>query len=66
LVVVPKVAELPTCQNTPQPTAPLINITLLSAAVVSVLPIWKINRGSAFPSPSRVSVPVSCADEEKV
>jgi hypothetical protein len=38
-VVVPRVAELPTCQNTLEAWAPLIRTTLLPAAVVSVLPI---------------------------
>jgi hypothetical protein len=34
-------------------------------AVVSVLPIWKMNKASALPSASRTSCPVNCADVEK-
>jgi len=41
LVVVPKVAELVTCQKTPQAWALLVRRTLDPLAVVSVLPIWK-------------------------
>jgi hypothetical protein len=39
LVVVPKVAELPTCQKTLHGEAPLINDTLDPLAVVRVVPI---------------------------
>ena len=43
IVLVPRVAELPTCQKTLEATAPPIRTTaLLPAAVVSVLPIWKM------------------------
>ena len=38
-VLVPNVAELPTCQNTLQAEPPLITMTDESEAVVSVLPI---------------------------
>lgn len=38
VVVVPRVAELPTCQYTLQAWAPLIRLTVLAGAVVSVLP----------------------------
>ena len=38
-VVVPSVAELPTCQNTSLPLAPLMNLMSEALAVVSVLPI---------------------------
>jgi hypothetical protein len=37
-VVVPRVAELPTCQNTSQAEAPLMRFTEELLAVVSVLP----------------------------
>jgi hypothetical protein len=37
--VVPRVAELPTCQKTLEGWAPLIRFTTLLVAVVSVLPI---------------------------
>jgi len=38
-VVVPRVAELPTCQNTLQACAPFSSTTVLDDAVVSVEPI---------------------------
>jgi hypothetical protein len=41
--VVPRVAELPTCQKTLAGRAPLMRATLLPVAVVSALPIWKMN-----------------------
>jgi hypothetical protein len=40
---VPRVAELPTCQKTLAGWAPLIRATVLPVAVVSAVPIWKIN-----------------------
>jgi hypothetical protein len=59
LVDVPRVAELPTCQNTLEACAPPIRLTtLFVAAVVSVLPIWKINTAFEFPFPFNVTVPV--------
>lgn len=64
-VVVPRVAELPTCQNTLQSVAPLRRTTVELLAVVSVLPIWKTNVAAGSPSASRVSVPVSCAAAAK-
>lgn len=39
---VPRVAELPTCQMTPQFRAPLINCTLLPVADVNVESVWKM------------------------
>jgi hypothetical protein len=65
LVVVPRVAELPTCQKTLQAFAPLISSTWLADAVVSVLPIWKMKTAFGSPCASRVSVPVNCADAAK-
>jgi hypothetical protein len=41
--VVPRVAELPTCQKTLAGWAPLMRTTLLLVAVVSALAIWKMN-----------------------
>jgi hypothetical protein len=41
--VVPRVAELPICQKTLAGWALLTRTTLLLVAVVSALPIWKIN-----------------------
>ena len=40
-VFVPRVAELPTCQNTSPTVEPLARITEEPLAVVSVLPTWK-------------------------
>lgn len=62
LAATPIVAELPVCQNTLQGRAPLITAT---AAASSVLAIWKTNRGSGCPWPSRTRLPVSPADEVK-
>jgi hypothetical protein len=64
VVSVPSVAELPTCQYTPQ-GPPLIRATLEPVAVVSVLPTLKMKTAFGSPPPSSVSVPVSCADEVK-
>jgi len=59
VVAVPRVAELPTCQKTLQDRAPLIRLTLLPEAVVSVDPIWNMNTALGSPWASRVKVPVS-------
>jgi len=48
-VVVPRVAELPTCQKTLQGCAPLISTTRALDAVVRVLPIWKMKTLFVFP-----------------
>ena len=64
-VAVPRVAELVTCQNTWQEFALPIRATRARLAVVSVEPIWKMKSEPLRPSPLRVSVPVSCADELK-
>src|SRR5580704_5647480 len=59
VVVVPSVAELPTCQKTLCSLAPLVRMTwLLFAAVVSVETIWKIQTAVESPPPSRVRFPV--------
>ena len=52
---VPRVAELPTCQNTLQASAPLMRLTLLAVAVSRVLSIWKMKTALGSPSASRVS-----------
>jgi hypothetical protein len=57
-VPVPRVAELPTCQNTLQAFAPFTRETLLLEAVISVESAWKIHTAPGMPWPSRVSVPV--------
>ena len=64
-VPVPRVAELPTCQNARQSWPPLMRTTDASLAVVSVLPIWKTKTALGSPSASRTSVPVNWADDEK-
>ncbi len=64
-VAVPIVAELPTAQKTAQPSAPLVNRTRAPVPVVRVEPIWKMNVGFDAPSPSRVSVPCSAAEDPK-
>ncbi len=55
---VPRVAELPTCQNTLQAWAPLISDTVLDEAVMRVESVWKMNTDFGLPPPSRVSGPV--------
>jgi len=57
LVLVPKVAELPTCQKTLPATAPPSKTTAESDAVVKVDPILKTQY--ALEGPASVKVPVS-------
>jgi hypothetical protein len=61
-VSVPRVAELPTCQNTLHGEAPLMRLTLLPDAVVSVEPIWNTHTALGSPWASRVRSPVSWAE----
>jgi hypothetical protein len=56
------VAEVPTCQNTLQGEAPPVKTTLAPVAVVSVLPIWKIQ--TSVELPDSVKVPFSRAAVE--
>ena len=56
--VVPRVAELPTCQKTLHAVAPLIRLTRLSDAVINVDATWKMKTALGSPWPSRVSVPL--------
>jgi hypothetical protein len=63
LVVVPRVAELPTCQNTLHACAPFSSATLLVDAVVSDDPVSKMKTESGLPSPLRVTVPVKPIEE---
>ena len=58
-VVVPRVAELPTCQKTFESVKLLLKTTDELLAVVSALPIWKTNSALGLPSVLRVRVPVS-------
>ena len=46
-VVVPSVAELPTCQKTLHGEAPLTSFTWLADAVISVDAAWKMKTASA-------------------
>src|SRR5689334_12046382 len=64
-VVVPRVAELPTCQNTASPCPPFAKLTAALLAVVSALAIWNRKTELGLPRALRVRVPVNCADEEK-
>jgi hypothetical protein len=63
-VVVPSVAELPTCQNTLQGEALLIRTTDDADAVVSVLPILKTQTALGSPWASSVSAPVNPTEDE--
>ena len=64
LVVVPSVAELPTCQKTLHACAPLMRFTLLADAVVSVEPAWNTKTVLGLPWASSVRAPVRPSDEE--
>ena len=63
---VPSVAELPTCQKTLQAWAPLIRLTLLADAVVSVEPAWKTKTAFGLPPPLSVSAPVRPIEEAEL
>jgi hypothetical protein len=63
-VVVPSVAEVPTCQNTLQGEAPLIRTTDDADAVVSVLPILKAQTALGSPWALSVSAPVNPTEDE--
>src|ERR1700733_4708475 len=65
VVPVPRVAELPICQSTLHGWPPSMTLTDASAAVVSVLPIWKMKTAPGSPWASRTSAPVNWADDEK-
>lgn len=65
VVPVPRVAELPICQKSLHCCPPLIRTTDELLPVIKVLPTLNIQTASALPPPSRVSAPVSEADEEK-
>ena len=54
----PRVAELPICQNTLQGLAPFTSMTLLADAVMRVLPAWKIQTVSADALGVELRVPV--------
>lgn len=62
-VVVPRVAELPTCQNTWHACAPFSSATTLVDAVVNDDPASKMKTESGLPPPLRVTVPVRPMEE---
>ena len=61
-VLVPSVAELPTCQKTLHAWAPPMRLTLLPDAVISVEPAWKTKTALGSPWASSVKAPVSPRD----
>lgn len=62
--LVPKVAELPTCQQTFEAFAPPARITCLPAVVVSEDAIWKMKTALALPWASSVRSPDEIARDE--
>jgi len=64
-VVVPSVAELPTCQKTLHWLPPLLITTDDPLAVVSVLPNLKMKTAAGLPWALSVRLPVSAPDAEK-
>jgi hypothetical protein len=66
LVVVPRVADEPTCQKTLHACAPFSSTTLLPEAVVSVEPAWRMKTAPALPPPLSVNAPVSPRLDDEV
>src|ERR1041385_8859959 len=62
--VVPRVAELPTCQKIFEAFAPPLRITWRPDVVVSVEAIWKIQTAFAFPWASSVRSPEEISSVE--
>jgi len=62
--VVPKIAELPTCQKMLDANAPPLRITLRPDVVVSVDAICIMKTALAFPFASKVRSPDDIASEE--
>jgi len=58
-VVVPRVAEVPTCQKTLAPFPPFVNDTDELLAVVNVLPIWNTKTEEESERELRVRAPVN-------
>jgi hypothetical protein len=58
VVFVPRVAELPICQNTLHAWAEPTRFTVLLDAVMSVDPTWKMKTALGSPCASSVTVPV--------
>lgn len=63
-VVVPKVAELPTCQKILEAKAPPLKITLRPDVVVRVVAIWMIKIAAELPFASNVRSPDEMASDE--
>src|SRR5207245_6048936 len=61
---VPRVAELPTCQNTLAALAPPLRITWRAEVVVRVDAIWKMKTALASPCASSVRSPEEISSEE--
>ena len=59
----PKVAELPTCQNTLQASAPPVSLTVLLETVIRVDPAWKTNTALGLFCAFSVTVPVRPSPE---
>jgi hypothetical protein len=64
--LVPRVAELPTCQNTLHACVPLINATVLEEEVINVDPAWKTKTALGSPCASSVTVPESAIDSPEL
>jgi hypothetical protein len=62
--LVPRVAELPTCQNTSQAWASPVRMMLLAESVMSVEGAWKIKTAFGSPPASRVSDPPTSSEED--
>jgi hypothetical protein len=63
-VLVPRVAELPTCQNTLQAWASPVRTMLLAESVMSVEGAWKMKTAFGSPPASRVSDPPTSSEED--
>jgi hypothetical protein len=66
IVEAPSVAEDPTCQKTLHACAPLMRMTTVAVAVVSLDPIWKMKTAFGLFWPSRTMVPVITTDDAAV
>ena len=62
--VVPKVAELPTCQKILEANAPPLRITLRPDVVVRVVAIWMMKTAFALPLASKVKSPDDIARDD--
>ena len=62
--LVPRVAEVPTCQKMLAGLAPFIRIIPRPDEVVREVPIWKMKTAFGLPWASRVRLPEDIAKEE--